>query len=195
MHDWTQPLAVACESQYVLTVQGQVRYQGIANAWVGENDAEVTVEVHAIPPMNENGPDQWEGDAIVWSISNMTTADAEGRFSISLTILDEQHHPNTRQARISLTRCGPDGLGLETAFDQTADSTSFEMIYDKTPPVSSPSILDEVDSTSEQSRMASRPGLTIDCTWKMLKGWKHHSSSIHGLSIKTMRMERHHGRK
>ena len=137
LHDWTQPLwPLHVNPNTSFTVQGQVRYQGIANAWVGENDAEVTVEVHAIPPMNENGPDQWEGDAIVWSMSNVTTVDAEGRFSLSLTILDEAQLPsNTRlEARISLTRCGPDGLGLETAYDRTAESTSFEMIYDKTPP-------------------------------------------------------------
>ena len=137
LHDWTQPLwPLHVNPNTSFTVQGQVRYQGIANAWVGENDAEVTVEVQAIPPMNENGPDQWEGDPIVWSMSNVTTVDAEGRFAVSLTILDEQQLPsNTRlEASIFLTRCGPDGLGLETAFDRTAGSTSFEMIYDKTPP-------------------------------------------------------------
>ena len=54
-------------------------------------------------------------------MSNVTTVDAEGQ-PLSLTILDEAHTSNTRlEARIS--RCGPDGLGLQTAYDRTAEST------------------------------------------------------------------------
>tara|TARA_B100001741_G_scaffold33348_2_gene23863 strand:- start:23749 stop:30069 length:6321 start_codon:yes stop_codon:yes gene_type:complete len=137
LHDWTQPLwPLHVNPGASLTVQGQVRYQGIVDAWVGENDAEVTVEVSAIPPLNESGPDQWEGEPIVWLFSNVTTVDSEGRFSIPLTIPDAEGVPSdTRlEARIILTRCGPSGLSLETALDQTEESTFFEMMYDKNPP-------------------------------------------------------------
>ena len=137
LHDWTNPLWPLHVNQGTsFTVDGQVRYQGIADAWVGEDDAEVTVELHAIPPLNPNGPDTWEGDPIVWSLSNASTVDSEGRFSIDLFIPEDEDLPsNTRlEARILLTRCGPSGLSLSSSLDQTAQSTFFEMMYDKNPP-------------------------------------------------------------
>ena len=137
LHDWTQPLWPLHVNQGTsFTVQGQVRYQGIADAWVGENDAEVTVELHAIPPQNLSGPDEWIGEPIVWSMTNASTVDSDGRFSIPLAISETEGLPsNTRlEARILLTRCGPSGLGLDTSLDQTGESTFFEMIYDENPP-------------------------------------------------------------
>ena len=137
LHDWTQPLwPLHVNPGTSLNVQGQVRYQGIAEAWVGENDAEVTVEIHAVPPINERGPNEWIGEPIVWSISNSSNVDADGRFDIPLSIPQDSTLPtDTRlEARILLTRCGPAGLGLQSSFDQTAESTFFEMIYDKSPP-------------------------------------------------------------
>ena len=137
LHDWSQPLwPLHVNPETSLTVQGQVRYQGIAGAWVGENDAEVTVEIHAVPPLNISGPDEWIGDSIVWSIANMTTVDSDGRFAVPLTIPDDENLPSgTRlEARILLTRCGPPGSAVQTALDQTAQSTSFEMMYDRNPP-------------------------------------------------------------
>ena len=137
LHDWTNPLwPLHVNPGTTLTVQGQVRYQGVADAWVGQDDAEVTVELHAIPPLNPNGPDAWSGDAIVWSISNASTVDSQGRFAIPLTIPDAEELPSdTRlEARILLSRCGPSGLTLTTSLDQTAQSTFFEMMYDKKPP-------------------------------------------------------------
>ena len=71
-----------------MTVQGQVRFQGIADAWIGEDEAEVTIEIHAIPPLNLSGPDTWDGDPIVWSIYNATPVDDQGRFAIALSIPD-----------------------------------------------------------------------------------------------------------
>ena len=122
----------------MLTPTRRLRFKGRfamgANAWVGENDAEVTVEVQAIPPMNENGPDQWKA---IQSYGRCQCHNGRRRRTVyvSLTILDDSNYSNTRlEASIFLTRCGPDGLGMETAFDRTAGSTSFEMIYDKTPP-------------------------------------------------------------
>jgi hypothetical protein len=135
LHDWTQPLWPLHVNQGTsFTVQGQVRYQGIADAWVGENDAEVTVELHAIPPQNLSGPDEWIGEPIVWSITNASTVDSEGRFSVPLELSETEGLPsNTRlEARILLTRCGPSGL--DTSLDQTGESTFFEMIYDENPP-------------------------------------------------------------
>ena len=137
LHDWTQPLwPLHVNPETLVTVQGQVRYQGIADAWIGENDAEVTVEIHAIPPMNASGPDEWIGDPIVWTITNSSTVDDEGRFSIPLMIPNAEGLPSdTRlEARVLLTRCGPSNIGLTTSLDQTAGATSFEMMYDKTPP-------------------------------------------------------------
>ncbi|MGB1985513.1 MAG: hypothetical protein ACPHS8_03600 [Candidatus Poseidoniaceae archaeon] len=137
LHDWTQPLWPLHVNQGTsFTVQGQVRYQGIADAWVGENDAEVTVELHAIPPQNLSGPDEWIGEPVVWSMTNASTVDSDGRFSIPLAISETEGLPsNTRlEARILLTRCGPSGLGLDTSLDQTGESTFFEMIYDENPP-------------------------------------------------------------
>ena len=137
LHDWSQPLwPLHVNPETSLTVQGQVRYQGIAGAWVGENDAEVTVEIHAVPPLNVSGPDEWIGDSIVWSIANATTVDSDGRFAVPLTIPDDGNLPSgTRlEARILLTRCGPPGSAVQTALDQTAQSTSFEMMYDRNPP-------------------------------------------------------------
>ena len=137
LHDWTQPLWPLHVNQATsFTVQGQVRYQGIADAWVGENEAEVTVELIAIPPLNQSGPDVWLGDPVVWSITNASTVDSEGRFTIPMSFEGTQGLPsNTRlEARILLTRCGPPNLNLETALDQTAEFTFFEMIYDANPP-------------------------------------------------------------
>ena len=137
LHDWSQPLwPLHVNPGTSLTVQGQVRYQGIAGAWVGENDAEVTVEIHAVPPLNVSGPDEWIGDSIVWSIANATTVDSDGRFAVPLTVPGDESLPSgTRlEARILLTRCGPPGSAVQTALDQTAQSTSFEMIYDRNPP-------------------------------------------------------------
>ena len=67
---------------------------------------------------------------------NSSNVSADGRFAIPLTIPDDDSLPtNTRlEARIILSRCGPDGIGLQSSFDQTAESTFFEMIYDKTHP-------------------------------------------------------------
>ena len=49
LHDWTNPLwPLHVNPGTSLTVQGQVRFQGIADAWVGEDEAEVTVEIHAL---------------------------------------------------------------------------------------------------------------------------------------------------
>ena len=137
LHDWTNPLwPLHVNPGTSFTVQGQVRFQGIADAWIGEDEAEVTVEIHAIPPLNLNGPDTWDGDPIVWSISNATTVDDQGRFAIPLSIPDASSLPSdTRlEARILLTRCGPSGLETATSLDQTAQSTFFEMMYDKNPP-------------------------------------------------------------
>ncbi|MGB1567446.1 MAG: hypothetical protein ACPHBQ_03090, partial [Candidatus Poseidoniaceae archaeon] len=137
LHDWTNPLwPLHVNPGTSFTVQGQVRYQGIADAWVGEDDAEVTVELHALPPLNPNGPDTWNGDPVVWSISNTSTVDSQGRFAIPLSIPDAEDLPSyTRlEARILLTRCGPSGLALTTSLDQTAESTYFEVMYDKNPP-------------------------------------------------------------
>ena len=137
LHDWTQPIwPLHVNPGTSFNVQGQVRYQGIAEAWVGENDAEVTIEVHAVPPINESGPNEWIDEPIIWTLSNSSNVSADGRFAIPLTIPDDDSLPtNTRlEARIILSRCGPNGIGLQSSFDQTAESTFFEMIYDKTHP-------------------------------------------------------------
>ena len=74
-------VAIACQPRTSFNVQGQFAIKELQNAWVGENDAEVTIEVHAVPPINESGPNEWIDEPIVWSISNSSNVSADGRFS------------------------------------------------------------------------------------------------------------------
>ena len=138
LHDWTQPLwPLHVNPETAMFISGRVRFEGVADGWVEEGEAQVTVEARAVPPKNiSGGSDEWPGIPIVWSHSNTSEVDAFGQFSIPLTIPDaDELISGTRiEVRVLLTRCGPAGNQATTAFDRTAEATSFEILYDETKP-------------------------------------------------------------
>ena len=138
LHDWTQPLwPLHVNSDTEMTVSGRVRFEGVAERWVGDGEAQVSIEVRAIPPKNiSGGLDEWPEEPIEWALSNTSEVDQYGRFSIPLTIpdADELVSGTLLEVRTIITRCGPVGNQANTAFDKTAESTSFEVLYDETPP-------------------------------------------------------------
>ena len=138
LHDWTQPLwPLHVNPDTEMTVTGRVRFEGVAERWVGLGEAQVAIEVRAIPPTNiSGGLDEWPGEPIVWALSNVSEVDQSGRFSIPITIPDAEElvSGTLLEVRTIITRCGPQGNQANTAFDRTAESTSFEILYDETPP-------------------------------------------------------------
>ena len=138
LHDWTQPLwPLHVNPETEMFISGRVRFEGVANGWVQEGEAEVMAEARAVPPKNiSGGSDEWPSLPIVWSLNNSTEVDAFGQFSIPLTIPDaDELISGTRiEVRVLLTRRGPAGNQVTTAFDKTAESTSFEILYDETKP-------------------------------------------------------------
>ena len=138
LHDWTQPLwPLHVNPDTAMFISGRVRFEGVADGWVQEGEAQVTVEARAVPPKNiSGGSDEWPGIPVIWSLSNTSEVDVFGQFSIPLTIPDaDELISGTRiEVRVLLTRRGPAGNQVTTAFDRTAESTSFEIVYDETKP-------------------------------------------------------------
>ena len=69
LDDWTNsfwPYHLGANES--MLAQGRVRLEGIANEWVDEHQAEVSVTIRAVPPKNlSGGPDEWPSDPVVWS--------------------------------------------------------------------------------------------------------------------------------
>jgi len=135
LDDWTHPLwPYHLPAEANMTASGRVRLQGIPGAWVGANEAEVTVTVVAVPPRNiSGGTDEWPSDPVNWSITRTAEVDADGRFSVDLmTPGPDGNLPSNTWLQIvpSISRRGPVGINPISSLDETVSVNPVRVLHD-----------------------------------------------------------------
>ena len=148
LDDWTNPSwPFHLTSNTTFMTEGQVRFQGIPGAYVESGHAEVMLTLEAVPPRNATGgPDEWEGDPVVWSQSWSSEVSANGRFSMSMaTPAEGDDVPSNTWLTLtpSLSRRGPVGVNASTSLDETVNLNPVRVLHDTVvPTVGSLRVLD-----------------------------------------------------
>ena len=148
LDDWTNSFwPYHLRENQSMVAQGRVRMEGIANQWIGENEAEVTVTMRAVPPKNlSGGPDTWPDTEVTWSATWNGNVDENGRFSIAInspTQNDGVPSNTWLEIRPSLSRRGPVAVNASTSEDRTVLLMPTRILHDTlSPQISSLTVLD-----------------------------------------------------
>ena len=139
LNDWSNPQwPFHLNASHTITASGAVRFQGIAQSYVGQGEAEVRVEVKAVAPLNlSGGPDEWPNEAVEWSASWFTEVDSNGEFSMQITSpYMEEGVPSGTRLLISphIERRGPVESQSATSLDQTARANDVPFLFDRVSP-------------------------------------------------------------
>lgn len=137
--DWTHPLWPFHVSQSTaMEVTGRVRFDGTSNIWVGLNEAEVTIQIQAVPPINASGGQpEWPGEPVDFIQSWTGEVDENGRFTINIespTIADKVPSNTWMNIRAFISRCGPENQTTTTSLDRTQAITEIRFLHDVSPP-------------------------------------------------------------
>jgi hypothetical protein len=141
LHDWTDadwPFHI--QSNESITVNGQVRFQGVSNNFILANEAEIEVRLQAVPPKNvSGGEDTWPESPVNWSDSWFVEAGANGYFSTIINTPNSDIVPSNTSLEISvhIVRTGPIEQQSETSIDMTAVYQRTRILFD----VQSPEII------------------------------------------------------
>ncbi len=121
-----------------MVASGAVRFEGIAQSYVGQEEARVRIEAQAVPPVNiSGGPSEWSGSPVSWSESWLAEVDANGAFSIPIASPSiEEGVPSGTRILISphIERIGPINIVSTTSLDHTARSSDVPFLYDRVAP-------------------------------------------------------------
>ena len=147
LHDWTNadwPFHI--QSNQSITVNGQVRFQGISNNFIEAGQAEIEVRLQAVPPKNiSGGQDNWLGTPVNWSNSWFVEAGTNGYFSTTINTPYAQVIPSNTSLEISvhITRTGPIDQQSNTSEDMTAVYQRTRILFDiQSPEIISIDVLD-----------------------------------------------------
>lgn len=147
LHDWTNadwPFHI--QSNQSITVNGQVRFQGISNNFIEAGQAEIEVRLQAVPPKNiSGGQDKWLGTPVNWSNSWFVEAGTNGYFSTTINTPYAQVIPSNTSLEISvhITRTGPIDQQSNTSEDMTAVYQRTRILFDiQSPEIISIDVLD-----------------------------------------------------
>jgi hypothetical protein len=137
--DWTHPLWPFHVSQSTtMEVTGRVRFDGTSNIWVGSNEAEVTIQIQAVPPINASGGQpEWPGEAVDYIQSWTGEVDDTGRFSVTIESPSSTENipSNTWMSiRAFISRCGPANQTSTTSLDRTQSVSAIRFLHDTSPP-------------------------------------------------------------
>jgi len=150
--DWTnQNWPYRLSQQHNIIVSGAVRFEGITDVELSQNDAEIEIRLTAIPPQNLSGGDnEWSSQAINWTVSHFTELQDSGLFSgqISAPSYDEVPTNTTIQLSVHISRVGPPSSSNEYSTDRTSPNMKTRFIFDiSQPSVTSISIYDPAGLT------------------------------------------------
>ena len=147
LHDWTDadwPFHI--QSNESITVNGQVRFQGVSNTFILPEQARIEVKLQAVPPKNiSGGQDTWPGVPIIWSDSWFVEAGANGYFSTVINTPNSLIIPSNTSLEISthIVRTGPIGQQSDTSNDMTAAYQKTRILFDiQSPEIISLDVLD-----------------------------------------------------
>ena len=147
LHDWTDadwPFHI--QSNESITVNGQVRFQGISNNFILAEQAKIEVRLQAVPPKNvSGGPDNWPGEPVNWSDSWFIESGQNGYFSTIINTPDSSVIPSNTSLEISvhIIRTGPIGQQSDTSTDMTAIYQRTRILFDiQSPEIISIDVLD-----------------------------------------------------
>ncbi|MBL6890799.1 MAG: hypothetical protein ISR22_01980 [Candidatus Poseidoniaceae archaeon] len=147
LHDWTDadwPFHI--QSNESITVNGQVRFQGVSNNFILPDQARIEVKLQAVPPKNiSGGQDVWPDAPINWSDSWFIEVGVNGYFSTIINTPDSLIIPSNTSLEISahIVRIGPIGQQSNTSNDMTAIYQKTRILFDiESPEVISLDVLD-----------------------------------------------------
>ena len=145
--DWTNSnWPYRLDDEKSLYVEGKVRFEGIADEFVDQGDAEIEVLLHAIPPKNNSGgPDEWIGAPVDWSSSWFTEVGVNGEFSLEVQTPNQNEIPSNTRIGIlaSLSRIGPVDELSDSSIDATSEIVGTTFIFDvNSPEIASINIYD-----------------------------------------------------
>jgi hypothetical protein len=139
LNDWSNPQwPFHLNASQEMVASGSVRYEGIAQSYVGQGEAEVRIDAHAMPPLNlSGGPNEWPGEAVEWTASWFVEVDSSGGFSIDISspLLSENVPSGTRiHVTPHIERCGPLSDQSSTSQDKTSLAAHAPYLYDRVSP-------------------------------------------------------------
>lgn len=139
LNDWSNPSwPFHLNASQAMVASGKVRFEGILNAWVGLEQANVRIDATAVPPINvSGGPNEWLQESVEWSRSWYGEVDSSGAFTIPLNSpsMTDMLPSNTRIAvSAHVHRTGPTGENTSTSLDMTSISQSIPYVFDKVNP-------------------------------------------------------------
>ena len=147
LHDWTDadwPFHI--QSNESITVNGQVRFQGVSNTFILPDQARIEVKLQAVPPKNiSGGQDVWPEESVNWSDSWFIEVGTNGYFSTVINTPDSLIIPSNTSLEISahIVRTGPLGQQSNTSNDMTAIYQKTRILFDiQSPEVLSLDVLD-----------------------------------------------------
>ena len=147
LHDWTDAdWPFHRQSNKSITVNGQVRFQGVSNNFILADQARIEVRFQAVPPKNiSGGQDTWPGAPVNWSDSWFVEAGVNGHFSTIINTPDRNLIPSNTSLEISvhIVRTGPIDQQSDNSKDMTASYQKTRILFDtKSPEMTSLDVLD-----------------------------------------------------
>ena len=147
LHDWTNAdWPFHLQSNQSITVNGQVRFQGISNSFIMLEQAKIEVRLEAVPPKNTSGGlDDWLGQSVNWSNSWFLEAGLNGYFTTIINTPGYQEIPSNTSLEISvhIIRTGPVNQQSDTSKDMTASYQKTRILFDtQSPEIISLEVLD-----------------------------------------------------
>ena len=139
LHDWTDadwPFHIQFNES--ITVNGQVRFQGVSNNFILSEQARIEVRLQAVPPKNvSGGQDIWPDVPVNWSDSWFVEVCVNGYFSTVINTPDSLIIPSNTSLEISahIVRTGPIGQQFNTSNDMTAVYQKTRILFDIQSPV------------------------------------------------------------
>ncbi|MFL2950134.1 MAG: hypothetical protein ACJZ40_07100 [Candidatus Poseidoniaceae archaeon] len=139
LNDWSNPQwPFHLSANQTMQASGAVRFQGIAQAYVAQGQAEVRIDAVAVPPINQSGgPNEWPSDQVEWTASWFSEVDANGHFSVMLSTPSEDAGvPSGTRILVSphIERRGPSDVVATTSLDFTSRSNDVPFLFDRVAP-------------------------------------------------------------
>ena len=132
--DWTNAnWPYRFNSQEILSVSGQVRFQGITDGLVNSGDGEVAIILTAVPPTNlSGGIDEWVGEPVNWSQSWFVEVGQDGKFTVGISTPSNNEVPSNTNLKLhaQLSRLGPLNDISANSLDQTSPNIGTKLIFD-----------------------------------------------------------------
>ena len=133
--DWTnQNWPFRLSDNATLQVNGKIRFEGISDADIGPNDAEVEVRLTATSPSLADGV---VDSSLNWTVSWFTEVTASGLFSVPVSTPAFGQIPSNTSIVISahISRVGPEPEVNSGAVDRTSVNMKTRFIFDTANPV------------------------------------------------------------